>query len=253
MSSQFVYCFFIIDGIEFYNFHKREYQGVFQETLQFLDFIEDNVWSIIPSEQLLHFLNEPFDLPNYNAFTNPRFLEKKRMSSLFWQNTKKYFCVALPFSVLYFIILNRLFHLLKSYKVSSLIRIFALWLQLGLMLAVQNISLLNYFFLQNISTLFSLDTESRTLNLLTLLLYGVFIVFCCSFLPLVSFLYGQSAVHFMNNSRLVPGSLFFCFLRGTLRPLCEGFIHIFLFENQPLQLTLLGTSALLSLLSALVF
>ena len=175
------------------------------------------------------------------------------MNSLFWQNTKKYFFVALPFSVLYFVAMNRLFWVLSAYKVSSLLRVFSFWMQLGLMLAVQNISLLNYFFLQNIGTFFSLDSQSKMLNYVTLCLYGTFLVFCLIFLPMVFISYERLAVHFLSNSRIVPWALPFAFTRYILRPIVEGFVHIFLHNNQQLQLTMLAFISLGFVLTALVF
>ena len=73
-SSQGAYGLFIFDGLEFYNFHKKSYDGIFQEALQFLDFVEDNVWSMIPASSLISFLDKPFPFTNYNAYTNPQFL-----------------------------------------------------------------------------------------------------------------------------------------------------------------------------------
>jgi len=133
---------------------------------------------MFPQNDVLKFLDKRLPFDSYNAYTNPRFLEKRRRDSLFFQNTKKFFIVALPFSIIIFLISNRIFWFLSKYKTSLFLRNFSFWLQLGFMIGAQNISLLNYYFLQNIRTLFSLNYETKALNIATLLLYGLFIIFC---------------------------------------------------------------------------
>lgn len=38
-STKTMQCLFIVDGLEFYSFHQKEYVGIFGETLVFLDFV----------------------------------------------------------------------------------------------------------------------------------------------------------------------------------------------------------------------
>lgn len=149
--------------------------------------------------------------------------------------------------------MNKLFWILSRYKISLTLRNFSFLLQLGFMTCTQNISLLNYYFLQNLSTIFSLDLISKMVNLMTILLYGLFIIFCCVFLPLSYVLYKKLSIYFLNDCKLNKGSFIYCFLKFIFRPLIESFIHIYLFENQKLQLCFLGISSLIFLLGSLIF
>ena len=121
------------------------------------------------------------------------------------------------------------------------------------MLCIQNISMLNYYFLQNLKTIFSLDLQSKLLNFAVLYLYGFFIIFCIIFLPLAYNLYKKYSAYFLDNCKANFKSIIFSFLKYVLRPLIEGCIHIFLFENQTLQLALLALTSLLFLLITLIF
>lgn len=209
------------------------------------------MWSLIPSDKLLEFLNTPFSLPNYNAYTNQRFLDKKRTNLLFFQSVKKFFCVALPFSLLFFFLLNRVFWFCSP-KIGAFFFVFSLGMQLGFILFIQNFSLLNYFFLQNIANLFSLNFISKSLNHFVLFLYGCFFIYGVLFLPIAFYLYKKKVVHFMGNSRLTQDAIWLQSLRYVIRPVMEGFIHILFLRNQLLQLQLLALSSFCFLLTNLI-
>lgn len=137
--------------------------------------------------------------------------------------------IALPVSTLIFLVFNKLFSVLSKYKIKKILKSFSFGLQLGLMLCIQNISMLNYYFLQNLKTIFRLDLQSKFLNFAVLYLYGFFIIFCIIFLPLAYYLYKKYSAYFLDNCKANLKSIIFSFLKYVLRPLVEGCIHIFLF------------------------
>lgn len=158
-------------------------------------------------------------LANYNPYTNPQFLENRRSSSLFFQNAKKFFVVFLPFTVIVFILLNRLFWLLLEYKVSIIFRNYSFWMELGMMLLVQNITLFNYYFLQNIETIFSIDFQTKVLNFIVLFMYGFFVPLCVLFLPFTYYLYDRLSAYFLENFRVSKAAFEFSVLRFIIRPI----------------------------------
>lgn len=77
-----------------------------------MDFVDNQLWIIMPHSSIIDWVAKPFDLPNYNAFTNPKFLSVERKDTLFTQTTKAYSTIYIPFTLLTFILLNKLFYLI---------------------------------------------------------------------------------------------------------------------------------------------
>ena len=87
-SSKLRLLYLMIGQFELYEYQRISYDGAMKKLLNtkkemdqnlkdmlYIDFIEDKVTSILPP------------LQNYNAFTNPKFLNEERVDGLFVKNT----------------------------------------------------------------------------------------------------------------------------------------------------------------------
>ena len=79
------------------------------------------------------------------SYTPTKFQQVERKDALFIQNTKDYFMVYVPLTVLIFWVLNRIFHITREKYVSSYLRPYSFWPQLWLIIVVQNISTLWFY------------------------------------------------------------------------------------------------------------
>lgn len=141
-NAQIIFLF--IEQLQFYNYHLTEYNGIIQQVLETADLVESQMWKIIPQSAALDWISNPFPLPNYNIYTNPKFLEVERKDSIFFQNIKTFIIIYMPFTIVSFFLLNKLFYLLFNFKISSLLRSYSLWLYLGFMIGNQNIATLSF-------------------------------------------------------------------------------------------------------------
>ena len=61
----------------------------------------------------------PIDLPSYVGFTDAKFQRVERKDCLLVQNTKDYFAVYLPLTLLLFALLNRLSRRLATHRIGQ--------------------------------------------------------------------------------------------------------------------------------------
>lgn len=208
--------------------------------------MEERIWAILPLSSVLTFVSDPLPLPTYYAYTNLKFSEKTRRDSIFWQNSKIFWLIFLPFTLLFFFLLNKIFWLVSGFQLSSYIRIFSFWLQFGVILCVQNMMTLGYYFMQNMLTFFNLSPMMKLLNCLSLFLFGCFLMFAFSFLHLSKYFYANLHRYFLNNCKPSHCSLFYSLLKHILKPLIDCFIHLLLINHPKTQLLLLSLTCLIS-------
>lgn len=77
--------------------------------------------------------------------TPTKFQQVERKDALFIQNTKDYFLVYVPLTVLVFWVLNRFFHITREKYVSLYFRVYSFWPQLWLIIVVQNLAALWHY------------------------------------------------------------------------------------------------------------
>lgn len=66
--------YFLIDDFKFHQHHNTNYTGILAEVLETITIFQANFWILINVPSVVYFMDEPFDLPSYSSFTNPKFM-----------------------------------------------------------------------------------------------------------------------------------------------------------------------------------
>ena len=178
-GAQPLYLF--LDRFELYNYHSANYTGTLSGVLSVVDFTKQYFWTIISSKKVETWMESPINLPSYISYTPTRFQQIERKDALLIQNTKDYFLIYLPLSSLVFLFLNRLFGMIRSYYVSSFIRVYSFGLQLWGIVVIQNLSLLWYFCFNELTIIFSLNTEMFWIRMITVPIIGIIFIFSVAY------------------------------------------------------------------------
>lgn len=103
--------YMVMDDLKFHSYHSTRYTGVVKDLIDFMRMLQNNFWTFLGFLQSPFFawLQEPFDLPSYASFTNSKFLYVERTDSFYYNNTKDYYVVFVPFMLICFLIANKLF------------------------------------------------------------------------------------------------------------------------------------------------
>lgn len=210
--------FFIFD-LQLYNYHKIDYDGIIREILNFLSFIQQEIWNFASISEFFQWLNTPYPLPSFGYFTNHKFYGVQRKDSQFFQNTKTYFLIYLPSVIVIFVFLNRIFYWLFDYKISSFLRLYSMWLYLVFIIVNQNIQIIVFLAYRHMQNLFSFDVKVRICQLFSILFIGVFMIICISISPLVLYFYGKLSKYFLPNMYRIKGAFLIFSIRFCFEPL----------------------------------
>lgn len=66
--------YFLAPNLQLYNYHLTQYNGIFGHVLEFVNFLQNQFWSIFAMEISAGWLNDPFPLPDYTNLTDDKFL-----------------------------------------------------------------------------------------------------------------------------------------------------------------------------------
>jgi hypothetical protein len=191
--------FIYLDRLQLYVYHTAEYQGIMGEALAFVDNIKQRAWNIVQHKQVEEWLESPFELPSYVAYADLQFQKIERSDYLLVQNTKQYFLVYIPLTLLFFCLFNRAFYLLFKRRGSLFLLTYSFWLQLWLIAVVQNLSGLWFFCLKELQVLFSFDWTLTLVRWLTVPFVGLVLVCSVSLFPLCDYFYGSQVRYFLLN------------------------------------------------------
>lgn len=186
-----------------------------------------------------NWVEEPYPLPNYGPYTNPKFHEIQRRDSMFIQNTKEFFVIFLPIVTIFFVVLNRLFYYLFKIKASNHIRLFSFWLYLLVLTILQNCQSLFVYSIYHFFNIFSFDFETKALHFLSLFLIALVFLGSALIFPMTLYFYRDKAKYFLSNMNFSKLSLITMFIRFFIKPLIESIIHICLYYHPNTQKLLL--------------
>ena len=169
------------------------------------------------------------EMNEYNSESNPTYLQKQRKNNLFLLNTLDYFVFQVPLTLLLIFLLNRLFHCLFQFEISSLLRHYSFWGIILELLIVGNIELFTFLALRNCHTVFSSDITTRLMQALMILMF--FIVFVSTFAsyPWYYVQYQNLAKYFLANMFRFPSSYVLMSVIYGVRPFLKGAIHALLY------------------------
>lgn len=65
--------FFFIANLNNYNYHKTEYSGFFKEVLMYVDSIQDEIWSLLPFDNIKNWIRTPIPISSYTPYTSIKY------------------------------------------------------------------------------------------------------------------------------------------------------------------------------------
>lgn len=65
--------FFMITNLDLYRYHSTNYTGFFKVVLDYINIFQDSMWTFLNLKSVEDFINNPFPLPSYSAFTNSKY------------------------------------------------------------------------------------------------------------------------------------------------------------------------------------
>ncbi len=135
-----------------------------------------------------------------------------------------------------FLIFNRLFYLLRNYRISVFLRIYSFWLQLLFLIIFSNSTTISFLFFEYTKLLFSFSTFFTIIHSLSLGIFGLFLIVSLSLLYMSYYCYGPLSKYFLINMYRSKDAFTLTFILNCVRPIIESAIHSFLFQNNLTQL-----------------
>ena len=147
-----------------------------------------------------------------------------------------YFVFFVPATLLLVFVFYRLFYCLFNYQISIFVRPYSfLWILLEV-LVQGNIEYFIFLALRNFLTPFSVDIESKLLQILVILMFFlVALTAFCSY-SLYYYDYRKLAKYFLCNLFRFKSSYVLMTIMYGVRPLIKGTLHALLFEHWETQI-----------------
>ncbi len=191
-------------------------------------------WNLISIQAINQWMQGFDETDSYNFFTNSKFLSEQRKNALIFQSTKGFYSVSIPFNLLIFVILNRLFRLLNGYKISSAIRQFSFGLQFWMIVVISNSNTICFLALHYFSVLFSLTYAYKLLHALSLVAIGIFLLILLSLFFMSAYFYGKLSKYFLPNLYRMNCAYFYSFVKFSLQPVIQSALRL-PFDYDPKQ------------------
>jgi hypothetical protein len=229
--------FFAVDNFWLYEYHNRNYTWLTDQIFTTVRLIENKKSEIIDAEQL-PFIEESImpSLQNYTAQSNEKFAAVEGSDNGFLRNTVEYFVINVPYCLLVFLLLNRLFYGLFNYSISQYLRMFSFWGFLYQMLVESNVEYFSFLGFRSLQTMFSSCFQHKLQLVFSVLFFYVVVAGTVSSYFLYRYFYGKLSKYFMSNVFRIKGAItIMTFLYG-IRPFLKGVIHAFLYHYNAVQL-----------------
>lgn len=136
---------------------------------------------------------------------------------MFFENTKDYFLMAVPISIISFLALHFIYKVLDLFRVrvKSLLKFYSLLYGIILVSIVQNISRLSFIACHNLLNMFSFNTMLYAVQGVTILYLGFMIILSTSFFYMMKYLYRKKIKYLPFNLKklsLWPTTLLICYV-----------------------------------------
>ena len=169
------FLFFAADNFWLYAYHRHDYTWLAQNIFSFVRLVESRKEEILDPKRL-PFIEEKIlpTFPDYSPYANEKYKEVEGKDSFFFRSTLEYFIMGVPYTVVLFVLLNRLFYCLFEYEVGKHLRMFSFWGFLCFMGLESNIELFTFLGFRNFHTMFSFNFAHKVY--LSLMLFFMFFV-----------------------------------------------------------------------------
>jgi len=139
-----------------------------------------------------------------------------------------YFTINFLFAIILLFLLHYIFKLIQNFRISKLIRPYSFWGYIGVIMLDGNMQIIFFLMFSQSSLSFSFDFTDKMLNLLSQLIFFVFLSFsiCCYFLYYIT--YKRLAKYFLENSKCSINGVLSLTICGTFRQIFLSAIHNFL-------------------------
>ena len=246
--------FVALDDLWLYNFHKNNYDGTVDIVFKTIKFIEDKQWEIVGLENTKEKIENAIEeVPAYNPYSNPTYLEKERKNNLFVSSTMDFFSFFVPLTVVMVVLLNRLFYCLFKYEISFWFRSYSFWWILFELLVHNNIEFFTFLAFRNFLTPFSFNMTSKMLQVLVILMFFFVSIGTFANYPYYYGYYGKLAKYFLCNMFRFRSSYYLMIITYGARPFLKGVIHALLYEHWVVQMWMLVGVEVFIILLILVF
>ena len=241
--------FFLLGDLRFYEYHKREYTGDLGSMIKFMRFVEDKQWDIIKYGELGDSIEKIVEnMPSYTQFSNSKFQKVERRDEFFFRTTYEYVFYSFPMLIVIFFILNKIFYALFNHRISKYLRMFSFWGYFSELAIQGNIEIFTFLALRQFILAFSFDIESKAYISLLIILFWIVVVFSIAGYYMYYYFYGPLSKYFLiNNYRLKSAFTSNMIIYG-MRPLVKGAVHSLCYHDYLLQISLLLTIELLTVI-----
>ena len=177
---------------------------------------------------------------NYMLYSNKKYASEVGKDNFFFRNTIEYFVLNVPYCLIVFFLLNRLFYCFFNYSVSQYVRIFSFWGFLYQMLIESNIEYFTFLAFRNFQTMFSFRFADK-LYLVGFVLFFYFVAAgSIGSYFLYKYFYSKLSKYFMTNVYRVKGAILIMTFIYGIRPFIKGIIHSNLYNYNTIQLNSLA-------------
>ena len=246
---------FAADNFWLYEYHQVEYPWFASNVFRTVRMIETQKQEFVDPERLPFVAEQVLpSFPNYfTQMPEDKYAQVEGKDSFFFRSTLEYFLMAVPFTVLLFVVLNRVFYCLFQHELSQHLRMFSFWGFLCFMGMESNIEFFAFLGFRNFLTMGSLRFAHKLY--LAAFILGFFFVFLFAFAGffLIHYCYGRLAKYFLDNVYRIKGAFSLMTLVYGVRPFLKGIIHALLSRHNTLQLSLLASLEFLVCLAMVIY
>lgn len=246
--------YMVLEEIWLYNYHKQDYNGTIEDIFETIRMIEDKKWALEPFVHLLPIKEKiQSGLPNYDDYSNEKFLQKEHHDQLLIKTLVEYFVFYLPGMIIMMFLLNRLFYLLFNYSISAWFRIYSFWGTLWMIAFEGNVEIFVFVLLRTFMIAFSPTFISKFILAVSTVFGFFFVVYCVVVYHIYKTLYHRLSKYYLNNMFRFGSSFVLMTLVYGIRPLLRGIAHSLLYNHQIVQLHVLAVVELLTVVVMVVF
>ena len=212
-------------------------------------FVEEKQWELIGLATTKDQIEGSIEFASqYYPESNPTYLVEERKGNLFIESTIDYFVFFLPFTLVTFILFNRIFYCLFNYEISKYLRVYSFWWVMLELLIQKNVELFTFLGFRNFVIMHQYDIQSKMILILNVMVFFItFLTAFCSYLFYYGE-YGRLAKYFLINMFRFPSSYALMIIVYGIKPFLKGAIHALLYKQWIIQIwTLLGVELLIIL------
>jgi hypothetical protein len=245
--------FIAIDNFWLYEYHKEKYTWLTSRIFSVIREVESKKSQIIDVDRL-PFIEESImpTFQNYTAYSNEKFMEVEGRDNGFMPNTVDYFFINVPYCLVVFFLLNRLFYILFNYPISQHLRIFSFWGFLYQMIIEGNIEYLSFLGFRSFQTMFSATFLHKFYLVFSVVFFYFVMAGTISSYFLFYYFYGRLSKYFISNVYRINGAMAIMTYLYGVRPFIKGVIHAYLYNYNHIQLVSLSGVEFLTCLMLLI-